>query len=132
MAFFSLRLSLSLGSHRLSFSSRSCMSNLLRMQTGPPPRLYSPLIFSRFFFFMSLPIFMPVPLCQYRFHHTLTPLFQSFFFSLFRAFRLYQALHLSLFCRRFCFCLSVCLCDAFKYQKSSAKEPQYDLFPHLQ
>ena len=50
--------------------------------TGPPLCLCSPLIFPRFFFSVSLPIFMPVPLCQYTFRHTLAPVFHPFFFSL--------------------------------------------------
>ncbi len=96
---FSLHLSvsvfsLSLTSRLLSLSPRSCMSNLLRMRTGPPLCLYSPLIFSLFFFSTSLPIFMPVPLRQYRFRQTLAPLFHPFFFLL-GAFQLYQALCLS-------------------------------------
>lgn len=68
-----------------------------RTWTGPPLCLYPPLIFPHFFFSVSLPIFMPVPLCQYTFRHTLAPVFHPFFLSLslFGAFQLYQAFCLS-------------------------------------
>lgn len=81
--FYCLLLPLSSAS-RLFFPSPLAPVLLIffRTWTGPPLCLYPPLIFPRFFFSVSLPIFMPVPLCQYTFRHTLAPVFHPFFFSL--------------------------------------------------
>lgn len=72
-------LSLSFSPFSIFFSPR-CTFNLLRMRTGPPLCLYSLLIFSLLLFSTSLPIFMPVPLCQYAFRQTFALLFHPIFF----------------------------------------------------
>lgn len=72
-------LSLSFSPFSIFFPPR-CTFNLLRMRTGPPLCLYSLLIFSLLLFSTSLPIFMPVPLCQYAFRQTFALLFHPIFF----------------------------------------------------
>lgn len=74
-------LSLSFSPFSIFFSPR-CTFNLLRMRAGPPLCLYSLLIFSLLLFSTSLPIFMPVPLCQYAFRQTFALLFHPFFSSI--------------------------------------------------
>lgn len=122
------------GPHRPS-PLRSRVSNLLRMQRRPPPCLFPALFFSphlRLVFFTSLPIFMPVSLCQYGFRHTRTPALSEFIHPR-SALSAFIKVRLSVAAVIDSVSPSVCRCDALKYTKATPTSPGITFFsspPH--